>query len=211
MSRNAFWIGSVAALASTAIAHDASAEGIARGALKDTMFPYICTDSATARPETIVFMKRTNGEGYLLFPHLATATLNGTVFTATTERETFSMNGSRFVSVTDDAVRSGECVSIAESLDHMIGMIEDTSPEAFDKLAADFMAPWAEKRAQLEADTVVAKAAAEAEAAARAASTLGPENDRLRRENDKLKARICLMDPDATFSICPEARAKAKP
>lgn len=255
------WKLAIMALAAAAMAGSASAEGLARGALKDTMFPYICTISKTARQEVIVFVARPDSTVYTALPSGQTATRHGNVFTSVTADGTFSVNESSLVYVTDDDVMSGSCVAIGERLDEMIGMIEVTAPDAFDKLAANYIAPWSEDlarakadekakakaeifkakeaseiegfkvkaaaaaeiakaktqaeaeitKAKVEAEMKVKNIEAEAEARILAASAIPTETYRLRRENDRLKTRICLMDPKATFSICPEVRATAKP
>lgn len=147
----------------------------------------------------------TNGE-MLMLPSGINARLLGDVYTADVYNGTISLRDGEFVSLTDDGTVTGVCRPFKREIMSFFDAMLIGNPKALSTLADQAsLSDYAFRLQQAEdANKVLV-----AQIAARDLSKNPAEQkiDKLSRENDKLKRRVCELDPKATFSVCKDGSA----
>jgi hypothetical protein len=162
--------------------------------------------------------------GLLLYPQGYPSRKIGNVYTADLPDGSLSVNGQNFVAVTDDEIQSGVCKNFDAEMVAFISALAVVDPVALagatgaallDKSKSeiaelkgqviDLKAKISEQVRQIQRNAEHARLYTQENTA-----KLVQENDQFwrstKRENDKLKRRICELDPKTTFSVCELAK-----
>lgn len=208
----------IAAVAFVNFVAPASAEPIDNiAAVAEKVAAFYCT-STTADPRIIIFApeKGSMPEKLLMYPEAYPSRLIGRVFTADLPDGTLSLDGKNLAILSGDGLETGTCKSFNSELMGFMFALASADPELLAGAASG--AALAEQQFKIESLESKVSTLNDALAAGQSdlvelktdrnnSNPFKDDIDRLKRENEKLKSRICKLDPKATFAVCKDGGA----
>lgn len=192
----------------------ATAEAGLQAALdaSDSTHSFHCL-ATNGEPSFYIFRSLT-GDAYeqmKMTPPATNARLVGTVYTADLLSGTISITDGKFALLTDDGLVTGSCQNYDNEMKAFLGAIQAEDPKAIEALANAALRNAAMKQiAGLQSTVEALQNTVEAlqKQISEHASDQRTERRKFRslvRENDRLKLRMCELNPKSTFSVCKPA------
>jgi|GEM_PF-2197392 len=199
-------------LATTALLCLLSTQSQATESLSDALISFngstlVSYCSSQAGPSFVQMIVEVPNYGYFYLPSWVPAQVRGDTYVVEFNDGYAVIDQSNFMSLRDGIVKTANCVDAKNIVKEFISMAIESSPEAISALATSVRIETLEFQLSEANQKIIDYKKAADEATARlsdqmAAEASNLELNRLRRENAKIKLRICELDPKATFSAC---------